>query len=257
MGVAAAGAVVAAVSLGRARAAAAASRGHTVYVCPMHPEIRATAAGACPVCGMDLEPIVDRSSAFLSIAAARPQIGSAVAERLLYSGEVRAPASVVAPGTVEAHVHTDELALIDRDAAALFSNGVEGAPATDVRALADPPAPWDESTSVVRLAMVGSDGGATPAVGAAGWVTLAAQPRPALMVPAGGILHGPAGAFVIVLGPCGSFERRRVQIGKVINRNAFVVAGLDEHERIAVNEGLLLDAERKNHPASGRGDPAP
>lgn len=28
-----------------------------VYTCPMHPQIRATAPGACPICGMALEPI--------------------------------------------------------------------------------------------------------------------------------------------------------------------------------------------------------
>jgi P-type Cu+ transporter len=29
----------------------------TIYTCPMHPEIRRASAGACPICGMALEPI--------------------------------------------------------------------------------------------------------------------------------------------------------------------------------------------------------
>jgi len=28
-----------------------------IYTCPMHPQIRATAPGACPICGMALEPL--------------------------------------------------------------------------------------------------------------------------------------------------------------------------------------------------------
>src|SRR5262245_60677233 len=27
------------------------------YTCPMHPEVRATSPGACPLCGMALEPV--------------------------------------------------------------------------------------------------------------------------------------------------------------------------------------------------------
>lgn len=41
-----------------ARPAAAVAPGRTParYVCPMHPEVVASAPGECPVCGMDLEP---------------------------------------------------------------------------------------------------------------------------------------------------------------------------------------------------------
>ena len=28
----------------------------TIYTCPMHPEIRQVGPGACPICGMALEP---------------------------------------------------------------------------------------------------------------------------------------------------------------------------------------------------------
>jgi Cu+-exporting ATPase len=30
----------------------------TIYTCPMHPEIRRTAPGSCPICGMALEPVM-------------------------------------------------------------------------------------------------------------------------------------------------------------------------------------------------------
>lgn len=38
--------------------AAAAMPEGTVYTCPMHPEIRRTAPGNCPICGMALEPVM-------------------------------------------------------------------------------------------------------------------------------------------------------------------------------------------------------
>jgi Cu+-exporting ATPase len=30
---------------------------HTIFTCPMHPEIRQDHPGACPICGMALEPV--------------------------------------------------------------------------------------------------------------------------------------------------------------------------------------------------------
>jgi Cu+-exporting ATPase len=30
----------------------------TVYTCPMHPEVRQTGPGSCPICGMALEPVM-------------------------------------------------------------------------------------------------------------------------------------------------------------------------------------------------------
>ena len=52
--------------LGRARALPEAGRGRrtaappaapgTIYTCPMHPEVRQTGPGSCPICGMALEP---------------------------------------------------------------------------------------------------------------------------------------------------------------------------------------------------------
>src|SRR5579863_4670525 len=33
-----------------------------VYTCPMHPEVRSNAPGACPICGMALEPLLGTPS---------------------------------------------------------------------------------------------------------------------------------------------------------------------------------------------------
>ena len=39
-------------------AAPAKAQAGTLYTCPMHPEVRASKPGACPICGMALEPLV-------------------------------------------------------------------------------------------------------------------------------------------------------------------------------------------------------
>ncbi len=221
--------------------------GRTVYTCPMHREVRAAAAGACPLCGMDLEPLVDRSDAFLSAAAAHPEIGSAMAQRLLYSAELRAPARVVAPGVVEAHVNRDEVAIFAHEDGAAFAPGASPAVRAEVRAIDGAAALWDETTSALRFSFAGR---ADLPVGTAGWVSCPSSPRPALMMPAGGVLQSSGGAYVVVLGDRGSFEKRPIEMGKVLNRNAFVVSGLAEHERVAVNAAFPLDAERRSRGGS-------
>jgi P-type Cu+ transporter len=44
----------------RRQRAAAVEQPGTIYTCPMHPEIRRLGPGACPICGMALEPVVAR-----------------------------------------------------------------------------------------------------------------------------------------------------------------------------------------------------
>ncbi|MDO8534761.1 MAG: YHS domain-containing protein, partial [Xanthobacteraceae bacterium] len=35
----------------------------TIYTCPMHPEIKQAGPGACPICGMALEPLLATAAA--------------------------------------------------------------------------------------------------------------------------------------------------------------------------------------------------
>src|ERR1051325_1579811 len=35
----------------------------TIYTCPMHPEVRQTGPGSCPICGMALEPEITSADA--------------------------------------------------------------------------------------------------------------------------------------------------------------------------------------------------
>src|SRR5262249_50713371 len=53
-----------------------AGRGSQIYTCPMHQELRQSGPGACPKCGMALEPIVPRLAAAQTeyICPMHPQI---------------------------------------------------------------------------------------------------------------------------------------------------------------------------------------
>jgi Cu+-exporting ATPase len=46
-----------------ARPAAAAASADAIYTCPMHPEVRQVGPGACPICGMALEPVLATAQA--------------------------------------------------------------------------------------------------------------------------------------------------------------------------------------------------
>ena len=84
----------------------------TVYVCPMHPQIRSDAPGSCPICGMDLvarqadarrdaAPVVEVDGDLRQALGLR----SASVERREMSPRVRAPAEVMVDQDRIRHVH--------------------------------------------------------------------------------------------------------------------------------------------------------
>jgi Cu(I)/Ag(I) efflux system membrane fusion protein len=84
----------------------------TLYVCPMHPQIRSDAPGHCPICGMELvardpgaQP--DEHPAIEVDAALRQALGlrSAPVERRAVAPQVRAPAEVMVDQNRIRHVH--------------------------------------------------------------------------------------------------------------------------------------------------------
>jgi len=52
---------------GDASGAPSAPPGARAYVCPMDPQIREAAPGACPICGMALEPDLSDPAAFMKV----------------------------------------------------------------------------------------------------------------------------------------------------------------------------------------------
>src|SRR6267142_3095149 len=79
--------------------AASASDPDAIYTCPMHPEVRQQGPGACPICGMALEPatvsldegpnpeLIDMTRRFwIAAALALPVVLLAMADMLLGPG---------------------------------------------------------------------------------------------------------------------------------------------------------------------------
>jgi hypothetical protein len=257
-----------------------------VYLCAMHPEVRSSAPGDCPICRMALEPARDQAPADPSPGArnvgATPGIGSAassddaagsdaqgaprrftvpplaqdrvfadvmwVRERPI-ARDVVAAAWVESPGTIAANLYRDELALLEANEEGAFVRSGEDAPAIRVALGADRPTGWDAETARVRLR---APSGATP-VGAVGWVRFASRTRKMLAVPQAAVLQGPSGAYVLVASvDRRTFTKRPIEIGRVLYGYAPVLSGLASGERIAVMETFFLDAERRLRAQSGR-----
>jgi hypothetical protein len=185
---------------------------------------------------------------------ARSEVGSATAERLAFTSELRAPSWIESSDVLVAQVYEDELPWIEQGAHGWFSPTNSPSTRVEIQRRNEPPMAWDRSTSRVRFQL---DPTLDLAVGTVGWVSFPTAPRRSLMVPAGGVLQGADGPYVVVLGGGGAYEKRRVEIGKVLNRYAIVVSGLREHERIAVNDNFSLDAERRVQLLTESTGPAP
>ncbi len=228
------------------------------FVCPMHPEVRAVAAGACPICGMALEPAA-------RIAAARPgdlpdladlaavenvrrhNIVDFVRRRTLLGSEreLRGPARVEDDGTITAILYRDQAAALGRDEAGVFAPSDAPARAVAVRRAGDAATPWDGATTQVRF-WPDARRGAVPS-GQVGWLTLTPRPRQVLTVPAAAVLQSPDGPYVLVSTGGFAFERRPIEIGETFVKEGFavVLGGVRLNERVVARAAFFLDADRR------------
>jgi hypothetical protein len=284
-----AGAAVALAFVVAQRQTAPASAAHAVvYTCAMHPEVRSSAPGECPICRMALEPARDQAPVASSSgardvggpsAASGAPSGAAsddpsgsdaqgaprrftippLAQDRVFADvmwvrerpiarEVVAAAWVESSGTIAAHLYRDELALLEVNAEGTFVRSDGDAPAMRVRLVADAAKAWDAETVRVWLH---APPGAAP-VGAIGWVRFASRTRKMLAVPQSAVLQAPAGAYVLVASvDRRTFTRRPIEIGRFLYGYAPVLSGLANGERIAVMETFFLDAERRLRGQSG------
>ena len=106
------------------------------YVCPMHSQVRSSASGTCPICGMALEPWRPVSSesppvptagggtAVSEISTSRPRILDyeiTIVRPRAIAAEGRAPAWVESPGVVIALLYDDEIATLPAAARVSFA----------------------------------------------------------------------------------------------------------------------------------------
>ena len=243
-------AVASAFVLSRGDDRAAASFGGA-YACPMHPEVTSAAPGECPVCRMALERVsasrrgAEPADSSFPESANQPSYKLiASANRRAFPRTVRAPAWIEPGGVVAAILYKDELAGLTAGEPGQFFRAAAPAAGVDVRRTAEPPVPWDASTS--RVAFQLAPGAPALGVREVGWVQLAARSQELLAVPASAVLVSPEGPYVLVAAPDGrSFTRRSLEIGQVLAGFAVVVSGLREGERVVVGNVFFLNAERR------------
>jgi len=166
-----------------------------------------------------------------------------IAETRTFSLSVRAAAWLDSNGQVIALLRNDELSGLSPGEHAFFFRAAAPAEGIGVRLIAEPPAPWDGSTSRVRFRLDARASGLEP--GGVGWVELAARPRVLLIIPASAVLYSPEGPYVLAAADGRSFSTRHVQIGTVYRGLAVVLSGLREGEPIVVGGTFSWDAERR------------
>jgi hypothetical protein len=257
---AAAAAVVIAFVATRADKGAASRRSGAVvrYTCAMHPEVLLPGPGECPICRMTLERV--RTAAMpgdprsTDTAPFRPSYDVMWARPRPAPREMRAPAYVGGDGAVVALFYNDEIAALEANERGTFSES--GAPGSSwpVRVADTSSTPWDEATSAVRLAVIGSSG--APAAGRIGWVKLAPRVHQTLMVPESALLQSSTGPYVLALASDRrAAAKRSVDIGRTLYGFTSIVGGLRDGERIAVMDAFFLDAERRLGGAASGAEP--
>ncbi len=233
------------------------------YVCPMHPEVSATAPSECPICRMALEPV--RPAPAHSLPATPSQSVSVeessgleeynvigAAERRSFTLEVCAPAWLE-NDLVTAVLYKHDLVGLDENDPALFFHASIASVGVNVRRTGEPPEAWDASTLRVNFridpgARAGQPAraGRAPVAREAGWLKLPARSREVLVVPSGAVLQSPEGPYVLAAEADGrTFSKRRVEIGRVLRGLTVVSSGLHADEAIAVGSAFSLNAEQR------------
>ena len=223
----------------------------TSYSCPMHPDVRRSAPGDCPLCGMALvsrspDPPAHEASGAPELPAGSVQV---VTRRILTERR-SVPAYVDAAGQVQALVPEEEVPHLGTGEPADFRPG-GGARSLPVRRTASSAVPHDAETW--RAGFEVARPGARLVPGTVGWLALGERPRPSLLVPSSAVLHSPEGPAVLVAVRGGTVvERRPVRLGQAPEGLAVLLSGVEENERVVVRGAFFLDAERRLGAGEGR-----
>jgi hypothetical protein len=223
------------------------------FLCPMHPEVRRSGPGDCPVCGMALVPAPRRLQVTKRDGPVQPALppGSLqVARRRILTERRPVPAWVDADGNVQALVPEEEVQHLPLGAQAGFLRG-GGAPMVPVHRTDAAATGLGDATSRVGFAPAARS---ALVPGTPGWIALGDRPRPVLIVPSSAVLQSPAGAAVLVSLRGGTaLERRPVRLGEAPDGLAVVLWGLEENEEVVVRGAFFLDAQRRLGSSVGPG----
>ena len=233
-----------------------AERRVATFVCPMHPQIRSPIAGRCPICAMAL---VAEERAGAPSGGDGPGIAPGdlhTVRSYLFSTPTRAPAWIDPDGTVVALLYRDEAEGLEVGARATFSAALAPEAAVPVTLENVPPRAWDAETLQLRFRFEGT---AAARPGEVGRVALTRPRRPLLAVEEDMVFTDEGGRRYVLVPTrdARSYERRPIEIGRVINGRAVVVAGLAEGERIVRRRAFFLDADLRVREASAAGTSPP
>jgi Heavy metal binding domain len=237
------------------------------YACPMHPEVRASAPGSCPICQMALEPVGRAPGDGKGHAgtASMPDMTAVdnvrkhkiidfvrVRSLLPNLREIRGAARVDDDHEISAVLYDDQIDALAPDEPGTFTPTASPATEIPVTRIAGPQAATgkdrvrhDRSTSVIRF-HAGAASGVLPP-GQVGWLKLASKSRMVLGVPVAAVLQSPEGPYVLAWKPGGQFEKRPIEVGETFSRQGFavVLSGLRASDRVVSRATFFLDADRR------------
>jgi hypothetical protein len=203
----------------------------------------------CPICRMELEP-VNVGGTGAHVATVNPSTFQAYdfVRRRGLGQDLHAPAWVDSDGLIAALVYKDELAALTAEESVVFSASTAPSVGIQVHPAAEPPIPWDRSTSRIRFRVSPDAMAPTPGPGEVGWVRLAPKRLEVQVIPYSAVLEAAEGPYVLVASSDGrTLTKRPVEIGRVLGGTAVVLSGLRNQERILVRSAFFLDAERRLH----------
>jgi hypothetical protein len=228
------------------------------YACPMHPEVRASAPGSCPICQMALEPVGRAAGNGKGHAgmASMPDMSAVdnvrkhkimdfvrVRSLLPNLREMRGAARVDDDHQISAVLYDDQINALAPDEPGMFTPTASPATEIPVVRIAGPALRHDRSTSVIRFH---ATSGVLPP-GQVGWLKLASKSRAVLGVPASAVLQSPEGPYVLAWKAGSQFEKRPIEIGETFSRLGFavVLSGLRASDRVVSRAAFFLDADRR------------
>lgn len=243
------------------------------YTCAMHPWVRESKPGPCPVCGMNLTPVYASEGGAASATGTNTGEVTLEAESISVIN-VKTDAAERRPLRRTIHLSGQitgnswqtawfEFTVYQRDLAWLktgqtFPVIVEGAldktytaqiKLHGIKPFADPD--FDMMTgSVTMRAQIADAPVVVGGLGSEKWFNglhaethLVAETEPTLTIPRTAIISRGAGAMVYVDKGNGHYAPRTIELGRIGNDFAEVTSGLKEGEKVVTNGNVLIDSE--------------